>query len=461
MKRLLLVCLMILCLLPLCGRAADVALYPIRENGLWGYMNRAGETVIEPRFAQADPFRGRFARVVLPSYEPDSPGLEGIIDREGNWALAPSDGRIQSKANFGNDIGGTDTGVYLIYDQHGRWEKAGYFDIPSGFCSGLIYEDVDNDWIGDIDVELICVTVDGNKGFAERSTGRIVISCQFEPIYYYCFEGNTCVVMMDGAGPNTWLLIDRAGSRSPMPGNCYIASLGSRFDEGLIPIRDAESDLYGYMNMEGHMVIEPQYLYAYDFSEGLACVETEPGRYAMIDPLNRIVFTRTDVAGTRYSDAYFAHGLIKFGMQEDGSVLFVNRDGNEAFRLEVDGLDYAGDFMDNGLAFYSVEQAQATVSNPDDMSLVGIYNTAGEILSPPCFLLNLNYKEIGWTEGVLAVTDDETRLMGFIDESAQWIIPPQYDSAAGFRDGLALVEKDGKLLYIDHNGTVVWEESQR
>ena len=26
------------------------------------------------------------------------------------------------------------------------------------------------------------------------------------------------------------------------------------------------------------------------------------------------------------------------------------------------------------------------------------------------------------------------------------------------RDGLALVEKDGKLMYIDHGGAVVWEE---
>ena len=26
------------------------------------------------------------------------------------------------------------------------------------------------------------------------------------------------------------------------------------------------------------------------------------------------------------------------------------------------------------------------------------------------------------------------------------------------RDGLALVEKDGKLMYIDHSGDVVWKE---
>ena len=42
MKRLILVCVMILCLLPVSGwtEEAASALYPIREKGLWGYMNR-------------------------------------------------------------------------------------------------------------------------------------------------------------------------------------------------------------------------------------------------------------------------------------------------------------------------------------------------------------------------------------------------------------------------------------
>ena len=33
-----------------------------------------------------------------------------------------------------------------------------------------------------------------------------------------------------------------------------------------------------------------------------------------------------------------------------------------------------------------------------------------------------------------------------------------YDSANNFCNGLALVEKVGKLMYIDHGGAVIWEE---
>lgn len=32
------------------------------------------------------------------------------------------------------------------------------------------------------------------------------------------------------------------------------------------------------------------------------------------------------------------------------------------------------------------------------------------------------------------------------------------DGAASFHDGLVLVEKDGKLCYIDHDGVIVWQE---
>ena len=51
MKRLLSV-LLVLMMMPVSLTAnanVDNALYPIRENGLWGYINRAGEVVIEPK----------------------------------------------------------------------------------------------------------------------------------------------------------------------------------------------------------------------------------------------------------------------------------------------------------------------------------------------------------------------------------------------------------------------------
>lgn len=65
-------------------------------------------------------------------------------------------------------------------------------------------------------------------------------------------------------------------------------------------------------------------------------------------------------------------------------------------------------------------------------------------------------EDIEFSEGLHPVKQND--LWGYIDEQAQWVIQPQYDSADNFCNGLALVEKVGKLMYIDHSGAVIWEE---
>ncbi|MBR3100117.1 MAG: WG repeat-containing protein, partial [Clostridia bacterium] len=77
MNRLILVCLMILTLCLSVSLAEEEAqpLYPIRENGLWGYMNRAGEVVIEPQWMKAETFSGGVAIVEADGEQKDGQGL--------------------------------------------------------------------------------------------------------------------------------------------------------------------------------------------------------------------------------------------------------------------------------------------------------------------------------------------------------------------------------------------------
>jgi hypothetical protein len=62
---------------------------PVRIDGQWGYANQAGETVILPRFAQAESFSPDGLATVKVA-DPSGFGLRtGMIDGEGRWVIEP------------------------------------------------------------------------------------------------------------------------------------------------------------------------------------------------------------------------------------------------------------------------------------------------------------------------------------------------------------------------------------
>ncbi len=58
------------------------ALYPMPDNGKWGYLTRDGEWAIEPRWLRAEPFSEGRAAV-------NNNGIWGVIDRHGKYMLEP------------------------------------------------------------------------------------------------------------------------------------------------------------------------------------------------------------------------------------------------------------------------------------------------------------------------------------------------------------------------------------
>ncbi len=494
MKRLMLVCVMILalCLSFSIAGEENTSLYPIRENGLWGYMNRAGEVVIEPKWTGAEPFRGRYAVVYPGTNEPDVDLRDfcGIIDSAGNWILEPGYRKIISYDNWGQYIGGRDEGIYIVWslDHHQKENYAGYFDIPSGFWSGMCYEWVDGEWYGDVDPELVCVTIGDLKGFVRRITGEQVIPCQYDPFQYYYFKGDYCAVMhCDTDVADGWILIDRTGREIQLPENCYLTGHIATVEDGLIPVwltvpEDEEENydendwfeedndeeewdeksLCGYIDLEGNLIIEPQYNWAYSFHEGRACVvvDQEYEQTAVITSENEVVAVFPDSANRLGSSSQYNHGLLQLAhYTEDDDlayIAFFNRSGEEVFRLEAENLYNALDPFSNGIALYLTGTEDPYGGYTDERC--GIFSIEGGILTPPVFATSESIAYRDFSEELLHLTEADSGKVGFIDITGKWVIPPQYDSAASFRDGLALVEKDGKLMYIDHSGAVVWEE---
>ena len=464
MKRLMLVWLMILCLLPVGGWAEETAdaLYPIRENGLWGYMNRAGEVVIEPQFAEAEPFRGGYA-VVLPVTLCDSQCTwRGIIDKSGNWVFPPDGSEIISLDSSSRYIGGYDDGIYIIYSPDSK--MYGFFDISSGFYSGQCYQWIDRNC--DPDEEMICVACNNGKGFASRATGDIVISCRYELDYSYRFENGYCRVLpIDAEVADGWILIDRQGNEVLMPENCY--ACGSVGD-GLVPIWDSETELCGYMDLAGNIVIEPQYEWAYPFSEGRACVyrdNDEEWSWIVITQNNKpIVILEDDALDCVGSNTVYMDGLLRVAHYDDDynlvCIYYLDKDGNESFRLEIDNLLDVSDFNEIGIAYYMT--GNETVYGTYENVQYGFFNDHGEILTQPVYIIAANNWSEGFSEGFLPVTFIEYGDMGYVDDRGWTAYPilPVFDRAKPFRNGLAMVEKSGVLGYIDSEAVVIWQEDE-
>ena len=457
MKRLMLVWVMILCLMPLGGWAEEEtaqALYPIRENGLWGYMNRAGEVVIEPQWAKLSPWYGDYAAAT-----PDGQHW-GIIDRSGE-AILP----------FEYQIDWEDTcrvmSVYAFGFSRARkleeptYPVCGVFDTRSGTFSGLQWREVKLAWRAEDDL-LPVKDMNGLWGYVNASTGEEEIACQF--VYADCFqEGWAGVTFEKDLTNNSYCfdaLINAKGELLHAPEGMAIGGWNG-VSGGWIDIMDEQTWLWGYMDTSGQVVLAPQF-------DG--DVSGFHGNFAVVDNLEDDIWY-IDRSGHRLPGVIpMAEGDLGYGFfngietvfarsEKDGFVYeaAMDEDGNILFVLDdLDLSAYLGPFFQENRAWYA-EGYDAPDDTWSDSGYYqfGLIDRNGTILTDSCFRCLGEYGS-PFCEGAAAVSLD--RKWGFIDEDAKWVIPPQYDRAASFSDGLALVEKDGRLMYIDHSGAVVWEE---
>ena len=464
MKKLLILCLLA-CLFGLTATAeAGKPLYAVEgDEGRWGYIDCQGQLVIPFAFSYAEDFRGSYALVrQFPDDRYYKDGYYGIIDQTGAFVLLPEYDILSE--DTGDYAGGIDRGVYYVRNGWGAGSKCGFFDIPSGFFSGLIYDDVTVLWKIDQDPELIGVTVEQKTGFAHRQTGEIVIPCRYSNEYQYDFSGDYCMVMpIDSPVADGWILIDRTGREIPMPENCYVAWNGNIAD-GLAAVWNAETDLYGYIDAEGNPVIAQQYQMAYGFREGLACVQLVSGEWVMIDIEGSIVMRRPDEPHSYGSSPYCQHGLIRCGLPDRSAMVYYDKQGREAFRLELGGLIGVTDFKANGVAFYEVNPDHLPGFDPDaDIcgTGVGLFNDRGEILTPPVFFVEDSEVNKEFTEGLFAITEVSTLLEGYIDERGEWAFPPVDGYCWDFREGLARVtmysdEVEG-VVFMNREGKIVYQ----
>ena len=419
------------------------ALYPIRENGLWGYMDYQGCTVIAPQYAWADEFRGAGYAMAIPA---GGAWLEGggIIDMQGDWVVPPD--YIVDDGYDGGLYGGEDTGVLWLHalEDDGL---VGFFDLRSGYFSGLRFC-LASPWVSWTDnLIAVCSPEDdgwNDVGYVDRTTGELALDFRYGDTMNamtFC-EGYAIVCLWDEEGIDSRdLVIDKAGRELALPpGIALDPFYGDNFSEGLLAVMCEGDGLYGFVDTEGKLAIAPQFSWVECFSEGLCCVYDEADRAGHINRQGEWVIPPLYDSG---ADFDLGTALVSL----DDAYILLDAAGQELYRYPCDlgGLwctDYGVSITYGGL----------------------MLNTRGEVLLEPGqgyhlpeIAYDYAFDSVSFEEGLQAVVNAEGR-MGYLDTRGQEAIACVWDRAYRFRHGLAMVEKDGRLAYIDHDGRMVWQE---
>lgn len=251
----------------------------------------------------------------------------------------------------------------------------------------------------------------------------------------------------------------------------------------LVPYRTG--NLWGFCDADKNIVIPPKFGYAFPFSEGLAMVEMNYGKYGFINERAEEVIPIKYEGYALYTSEFWGSGFctaFKDGrarMKLDGKYVLVDLKGKE---LLLPDYTHVGSFNDglalvrgsNGKRGYintdGTETIRTTYSFACDFSegkagvvvngKYGFINTDGEIIIPPKYSCESMSSDAGFSEGRAWVGLEKFSKYGFIDKTGNVVIPLKYrgrglDSYHNFHNGLAVVSVGEKYGFIDRSGNEV------
>ncbi len=312
------------------------------------------------------------------------------------------------------------------------------------------------------------VYVGAEAGFIDRA-GKFVI----KPLYTTAthFENGKSLVSKEGK----YFLIDKQGNT--------IADIPHRvlgdFHAGLATIQRARTtgpdgksipSAYGYINRDGKVVIEPQFMPAGPFPDdgkGLA-VGGLNRHWVYFDQTGKIII-RVSMEGKDRADP-FRDGLLR--CKEGFYWGYKDPSGNWAIPAKFDD---AADFKD-GLASVQHEGKWLWIDtsgksvNPPTRERLGkpsegltLYREADRLgylqsNGTPAFPFRKYDEARDFTCGLARIKLDGR--FGYLDTSGNLKIPNQYASATDFGNCLAMVLANDGWAYIDPTGKIIWQQKE-
>lgn len=335
---------------PLSGKETP-NLFPIKQNDMWGYINRQGEIVIQPQFSKAWFFSEDLAVACIEPYKC------GFIDETGKFVVNP---QFESVSNFSE-------GLAVVQSE----KKIGYIDKTGKFAISPQFDLMNIEIYSSFSESLATVKIGNKYGFIDK-TGKFVINPQFE--FALPFTDGLAAIKIG----SKWGSIDKEGKIVIHPQfDTASLLLTSPFINGIAAIN--VGDQYGYIDKTGKIIITPQFDVALPFSdEGLAMVAIggkvgfidKEGKYAINpqfeDHPGKIDLTTLNLGFKKLGRASFSEGLapVKIGnsagyIDKTGRIV-INPQFNEAFPF-YGGLAWVWFGSDSDIEYAWIDKTGKTV----------------------------------------------------------------------------------------------------
>lgn len=313
--------------------------------------------------------------------------------------------------------------AFIMAKNQKRW---GYIGRTGKFVIEPQYEDAGTfDWDG-----LAVVRQSGKEGLIDAD-GNVVLSPVYDSYSLWlsgerrgASNGSTQKVFVDGA-----MRFELAGSIS---GSGWPAPFGRTVQD---------SYRYGYVGWDGTVLIEPQYLDAGEFHDGLALVQTTDHQYFLIDQ------TGKQIRALNFdSPGHLSEGLMIFLDKATGRHGYISVTGEIVIAAQfADANPFSG-----GVAI--VNTGKDYIDNK-----FGLINRQGEFLIPATYS---SLKSIG--DGLYAAgaesrpsIPDQFVRKAIVDQRGHRLTDFAYYEPSKMENGLISVTDESSTFYLDKTGAKV------
>jgi hypothetical protein len=303
--------------------------------------------------------------------------------------------------------------------------KFGFIDRTGSWFIEPQFDSVSNFWNGYASV------FENNKEGIINTYGKKIIDCKYD--FIGLFEDGLALIMIGDS-------VNYINTKGELISKTNFFD-GEDFSEGLAEIQFSDNGKWGYIDIDGTLIIDTLFSLTYEFKAGIAEVEIKSfdttvinSNYMVLEP-NYQDYT-IDKSGTVIDTIELERRTRKFpiiGNANNWTLGKLNSKGDTIMDMKYRSFGYPqGELM----WFFTGEQ-------------YGLADTTGAILIEPTYE-NLWY--FGDNKLAPAKLDG---LYGFIDRQGTVKIPFEYQETNGFKHGLAAVNIDGKWGFIDSSGELV------